>query len=82
MLANGAVGFRLGAYDTAAPLVIDPTLSYASYLGGSGTDGVTGVKVDATGALYVAGFTSSTSFRTTAGTVQSNYKGRIASAEF
>lgn len=29
------VGFELGAYDRARPLVIDPVLSYSTYLGGS-----------------------------------------------
>src|SRR5699024_8833872 len=28
------VGFQVGAYDTSRPLVIDPILSYATYLGG------------------------------------------------
>ena len=32
------VRFRVGAYDHSRPLVIDPVLSYATYLGGSGTD--------------------------------------------
>ena len=79
---NGDVGLRIGYYDHSAPLVIDPTLSYSSFLGGSGTDSVMSTKVDATGALYVAGFSSSTSFKTTAGSFQTNYKGRVASDEF
>ena len=32
------VGFAVGAYDAAAPLVIDPVLAYSSYLGGCGAD--------------------------------------------
>jgi hypothetical protein len=32
------VGFTLGAYDRSRPLVIDPVLSYSTYLGGSAAD--------------------------------------------
>jgi hypothetical protein len=56
------IGFRVGAYDRTRPLIIDPVLSYSTYLGGSRTDGGDGIAVDATGAVYVAGTTSSTDF--------------------
>jgi hypothetical protein len=56
------VRFRVGAYDRTRPLIIDPVLSYSTYLGGSRTDGGDGIAVDATGAVYVAGTTSSTDF--------------------
>ena len=59
---SGEVGLELGAYDNNLPLVIDPVLSYASYMGGSVNDGVTSVKVDAAGNLYIAGFTTSPGF--------------------
>jgi len=74
LLPSGDAAFELGAYDSGLPLVIDPTLSYATYLGGAGNDGIGSIKVDATGALYVAGFTSSASF-TVIGGVQAGYKG-------
>src|SRR5439155_18826573 len=32
------VGFAVAAYDLRKPLVIDPVLSYSTYLGGSGSD--------------------------------------------
>src|SRR5207253_6639794 len=35
---DGTVAFSLGSYDTTQELVIDPVLSYSSYLGGSGFD--------------------------------------------
>jgi RHS repeat-associated protein len=38
------------------------TLSYSSYLGGSGTDAGTGVATDALGNSYLAGYTDSTNF--------------------
>jgi uncharacterized repeat protein (TIGR01451 family) len=36
--ADGKVGFELGAYDRSKQLVIDPVLSFSTYLGGSGND--------------------------------------------
>ena len=38
LLEGGQVRFEVGSYDHALPLVIDPILSYSSYLGGSGND--------------------------------------------
>jgi hypothetical protein len=64
------VGFAVGEYDRSRPLVIDPVLSYSTYLGGDGTDKVAAVAVDGGGNLYVAGNTTSTDFPTTPGAVQ------------
>ena len=61
---DGTVGFVLGDYDPAQPLVIDPVLSYSTLLGGSYSDAAMGVAVDSTGAAYLAGFTSSYDFPT------------------
>ncbi len=58
------IGFRVGAYDRTRPLIIDPVLSYSTYLGGSGFDEGNSIAVDATGAVYVSGTTSSTDFPT------------------
>ena len=44
-------------------LRMDPTgqnLAYATFLGGTGTDGITGLAVDAAGNAYVSGYTFST----------------------
>ncbi len=48
-----------GPYDRNAPLTIDPTLSFSTYIGGSGFDVIYGIATDASGNLYVAGETSS-----------------------
>ncbi|MBX9603203.1 MAG: SBBP repeat-containing protein [Bryobacteraceae bacterium] len=53
------VGFRLAPYDTAGELVIDPEIDFSSFFGGSGNDNITGVAVDPSGGLYIAGFTDS-----------------------
>jgi hypothetical protein len=58
------VAFALGGYDRKRPLVIDPVLVYSTYLGGSDIDTPTAVAVDATGAVYVAGYTLSPDFPT------------------
>src|SRR6266480_1059482 len=56
------VGFQVAAYDQSRPLVIDPTLVYATYLGGSGDEAGYSIAVDAQGAAYVTGTTTSTDF--------------------
>jgi hypothetical protein len=54
------VGFRLGAYDRAKKLVIDPVLTYGTYLGGyDQAESGAGIAVDAAGNVYVTGFTNS-----------------------
>ncbi|MGB7720515.1 MAG: SBBP repeat-containing protein [Bryobacteraceae bacterium] len=57
-LARNVVGLRVDGYDRKRPLVIDPTLVYCSYLGGSGADQINTVQVDSQGHLYVAGTTT------------------------
>ncbi len=64
---TGDLRFELGPYDHRQELVIDPVLSYATYAGGSNGDAVTGVKVDASGNLYIAGTTASANFTTRGG---------------
>jgi len=58
------VGFHVAAYDPARTLVIDPVLSYSTYLGGSGDDEGWGIAVDTAGHAYVTGQTSSPDFPT------------------
>src|ERR1035441_8795110 len=75
-VAGNQVRFRLGSYDHSKALIIDPVLSYASYLGGTGTDNIgrtldngpngtsQGLAVDSAGSAYVAGHTYSIDFPT------------------
>src|SRR5438093_3579644 len=58
------VSFEVGEYDQGRPLVIDPTLSYSTYLGGNSHDGGYGIAVDSAGNAYVTGETYSTNFPT------------------
>jgi hypothetical protein len=75
LLGNNEVGFQVGAYDASKSLVIDPVLSYSTYLGGSGNDYGTGIAVDGSGNAYVTGYSVSTNFPTTAGTFDTSYAG-------
>ena len=54
-LDGAAAHFELGAYDPNLPLVIDPTLTVGTYLGGSGADYGRGIAVDKQGNIYVVG---------------------------
>src|SRR5438876_1017497 len=73
------VGFKVAAYDASQALVIDPVLSYSTYLGGSGAIGDygAGIAVDASGNAYVTGGTSSSDFPTTAGAFQTTFGGDV-----
>ena len=64
ILAKNRVGFRLGTYDRAKTLVIDPILIYSTYFGGTGGEDLVGAATDASGNLYVTGRTDSSNFPT------------------
>jgi hypothetical protein len=73
LMAKGRVGFELGSYDSSSPLIIDPVLSYSTYLGGSSSDIGHSIAVDSSGNAYVAGETQSTNFPTS-----SAYQGSLS----
>jgi hypothetical protein len=62
LLADNRIGFEVSNYDRSLPLVIDPVLSYSTYLGGSGFDYGSGIAVDSAGNAYVTGYTNSIDF--------------------
>lgn len=59
---DGSIGFKVGDFDAARALVIDPVLSYATFFGGLGFDQCWDIAVDAAGAAYITGETESPSF--------------------
>ena len=68
--ANGEVSFRVGAYDHARELIIDPVISYASYFGGSSEDEINASALNANNELYAVGQTFSTTLPATSGEFQ------------
>jgi Tol biopolymer transport system component len=73
---GGVVRLALGAYDRSRPLVVDPVLTFASYVGGEGNDEATGVGHDAEGSLYVAGWTEGFGYPTTPGALDAQPGGK------
>ncbi|PYV29263.1 MAG: hypothetical protein DMG22_23445, partial [Acidobacteria bacterium] len=69
------VSFQVGAYDRSLPLVIDPVLSYSTYLGTANYDQANAIAVDSSGNVYLTGFTSSTAYPTTAGAYKTTSAG-------
>lgn len=57
-----SIGFELADYDHSQPLVIDPVLEYATYLGGNNSDSPRGLAVDKAGNAYISGLTISVDF--------------------
>ena len=59
---EGRVAFRLGNYDSSRTLVIDPILSYSTYLGGSNIDGANAIAVAPDKTAFITGGTFSLDF--------------------
>jgi hypothetical protein len=72
---GGEYRISVGDYDETRPLVIDPAILYASYLGSAGVDEGRGIAVDASGNAYVTGFTWWIDFPTTNGAYQTGLGG-------
>ncbi len=79
LLGQNRVGIEMGSYDRALPVTVDPVLVYSTHLGGTtGEDlsmgttfpadtGISFIRLDPHGNIYVAGSTSATNYPTTAG---------------
>ena len=62
VLSDHEVAIDIGAYDHDQPLIIDPVLSYSTFLGGRANDTGAAIAVDAAGNVYIAGSTTSGNF--------------------
>jgi hypothetical protein len=68
LIDENSYGFAVtGHYDKSKPLIIDPDLLWSTFLGGTYTDTPWGVAVDASGNVYVTGWTENSDFPTTSG---------------
>ncbi len=61
---NGDIRIQVGPYDHRKGLIIDPTLVYSTYLGGSGSDSATSIAIDGSGNAFITGGTTSSNFPT------------------
>ena len=61
------IAFEIANYDRSKPLVIDPTLAFSTYIGGSGTEVPNAIAVDSAGNAYMTGNTVSINFPVTPG---------------
>jgi uncharacterized protein (TIGR03437 family) len=69
------VTFQLGPYDHSKELVIDPVLSFSTFLGGTKNEGGSRVVVDSNGNVYVTGTTVSQDFPVTRTSFQPSFGG-------
>ncbi|HLJ16746.1 MAG TPA: choice-of-anchor D domain-containing protein [Bryobacteraceae bacterium] len=72
--ASDRVAFQVGAYDQSLPLIVDPILSYSTFLGGSGIDSASSIAVAPDNTAFIAGGTFSSDFPG-AHPIQSNHGG-------
>jgi uncharacterized protein (TIGR03437 family) len=63
-----SIGFEVGIYDLKLPLVIDPVITYATYLGTPNTEAAFRVAADASGNAYIVGGSNSEQFPITPST--------------
>ncbi len=58
------IGFEVAEYDVNRPLIVDPTLGFSTYLGGSDLDVSLGTALDSSNNIYITGYTVSGNFPT------------------
>ena len=74
MLGRNPVGVRVGDYDRSRELVIDPVLTYLTYMGGTGGDRINASKLVGN-KLYLTGQTTNQDLGSTEGAYNREHKG-------
>ena len=74
---NSDVRLKIGSYDKNGALIIDPVLSYSTYLGGSAEDFGLNIATDNSGNAYVSGYTVSADFPLKGQSVLNNNHGGV-----
>ena len=67
VIRGNEIRFKVRSFDKSKPLIIDPVLSYSTFLGGGSNEQSFGIAVDSQGSSYVVGTTGGFGFPTTAG---------------
>jgi uncharacterized protein (TIGR03437 family) len=62
ILSGHEIGFDVSRYDRTRTLVIDPVLTYSTYMAGTGTAKLNAMALDSTGNVYLTGKISSPDF--------------------
>jgi len=70
-LAGNKIGFTVGPYDHSRELIIDPVLTYSTYLG-LGGESLASIALDFAKNIYLACSTTAADFPVTAGAIQGN----------
>jgi|SRR5579859_1579655 len=71
------IGFELPAYDHSKFLIVDPVVSFSTFLGGNVTDIANGMALDSAGDIYLIGTTNSTNFPVSSSPVQNALAGGL-----
>ena len=75
-IKNGVdFSFKVEKYNNNKDLLIDPSLTWATYFGGSGYQYTIGVSTDGSGNVFITGYTTSTSGIATSGAYKTNDNG-------
>jgi len=74
-LAGNTVRFQVGDYDHRQPLIIDPSLSFGTYIGKSDSSIGLAIALDSSHNVYIAGAANSSQYPTTPGAYQTTYSG-------
>jgi Beta-propeller repeat len=75
IVSRDTVAVRVNGYDRRRKLVIDPVLSYSTYLGGSQDDQVSGVQLGPKGLIYMCGSTQTQDITAINGAYNNNSAG-------